>query len=138
MIISRIAKECLRSKPTFLPITKLSTTASCLEDTDSGIGGRSYFDLKSIYLGCAVTTEAAVGLPQSCTVQFNGTTASGKWFAEKCSYAGTVFDPALILCKFSTLKSVRAIDISVPGSATLPNTTVVIIDNPVGTLYSSS
>ena len=60
----------------------------------------SSFDIKSMYLGCAVTTEVSTGVPQFCNVTFTGTKASGKPVQALCEYKGTLLKPALELCTF--------------------------------------
>ena len=96
-----------------------------------------YFDLDSTYLGCAVQSEASLGVPEPCTVQFNGTKTNGKVVSEECTYSGTALSPAMVECSFSTLKSVKAVNVTVINSTTL-DLTVEYLDNVIGFLYSSS
>lgn len=124
-------------KPILAPETHFFANFLCLLDADFDIACSSYFDLDSTYLACPVT-ELTVGLPQACTVQFNGTTSSGKTAIETCSYAGTVLAPAMVLCNFSTLKSVKAVSLIPTETSTLSTTTVILLDNVVGNYYSSS
>lgn len=49
-----------------------------------------YFDLDSTYLGCAIITEASVGLPQTCIVQLTGNTMKGTHVLEACLYKGVI------------------------------------------------
>ena len=95
-----------------------------------------YFDLKSTYLGCAVTSEVSVGVPQACTVQFNGTTVTGNTVSESCSYTGTALSPTLVLCVFSKLDSVTQVTVTPVASVSTPLLTVEFLDNVVGNLYS--
>ena len=96
-----------------------------------------YFDLDFTYLGCSVQSEAEVGVPEPCTVQFNATKTNGKVVSEKCTYSGTVLNPALVDCAFSTLKSIKAVNVTVIESTTL-DLTVEVLGNVIGVLYSSS
>ena len=94
-----------------------------------------YFDLNSVYLGCAVQTDVTTGVPEVCTVQFSGAKTNGKVVAENCTYKGTALNPAMVLCKFSKLKSVHSVNVTIIEAATL-NLTAEYLDNLVGVLYS--
>lgn len=96
-----------------------------------------YFDLDSTYLGCAVQSEASVGVPEPCTVEFSGMKTNGEVVSENCTYSGTALNPALVECAFSTLKSVESVNVTVVESLTL-ELTAEYLDNVIGVLYSSS
>ncbi len=95
------------------------------------------FDLKSTYLGCAIQTKISAGVPEPCTVQFNGTKTNTKVVCEECTFSGTVLTPALVECTFSTLKSVKSVNETVVRSDTM-DPTVESLDNVVGVLHFSS
>lgn len=97
-----------------------------------------YFDFGSTYLGCAVMTQASLGAAQPCTVQFNETTTSGKTVIETCSYKGTALNPALVLCTFYKLKSLKSVIVTPIQSVSTPLTTVEYLDDVFGSLYISS
>ena len=84
--------------------------------TGSKVGS---FDLGSTYLGCAVQSEASAGVAEPCTAQFNGTKTNGKVVSEECTYSGSALSPALVLCTFSLLKSLKSVNVTVVESTTL-------------------
>lgn len=70
-------------------------------------------------------------------MQFDGTQTNAKVVSEECTYSGTVLNPAIVDCAFSTLKSVKSVNVTVVKSLTL-DLTVEVLDNVIGILYSSS
>jgi len=99
--------------------------------TDYQGSSARYFQLSQAYIGCAVTTEASIGVPQACTLKFTGTQyPSGKVVTKTCGYAGSALSPALAPCQFgSDFASVRRVDIEVVNSATTTTTTVLYLDD---------
>lgn len=70
-------------------------------------------------------------------MKFNSTKTNGEVVSEKRTYAGFTLSPALVVCTFPTLKSVKSVNVTVIQSAIL-DLTVVYLDNAIGVLYSSS
>lgn len=100
---SGVSIERAHSPPNDAAVNFLNTRLQKQEVSISSVYPKtnvSSFDIKSMYLGCALTTEASTGVPQVCTVNFNGTKAVGGSVEAQCSYKGTVLKPALELCTF--------------------------------------
>ncbi len=70
-------------------------------------------------------------------MQVNGTKTNAKVVSEECTFSGTVLTPALVECTFSTLKSVKSVNVTVVRSDTT-DLTVEGLGNVVGVLHSSS
>ena len=89
-----------------------------------------FFDLKSVYVACAVMTQAPVGVPQACTVQFKTTKPDGKLGSQLCTYRGTLTDPGMAKCEFSEdFRRVKYVSIDPVDTLTLPETTVFLMDD---------
>ena len=90
------------------------------------------FDLLSAYNGCVLSTQEG-GIPEPCTLQYNGTLTTGKPVSALCNFQGTV-DPAL--CTFPpTFKGLKCVSVIPVDAELLPQTTIISLDNVAGVTY---
>ncbi|MCJ1269621.1 hypothetical protein MMC22_009513 [Lobaria immixta] len=105
--------------------------------TDYPTSHVSYFDLFSTYIGCAVQSQASLGVPQKCNVLVTGTKTNSNKVTYTCQYRGTLANPDLVLCNFpDNFRQLKSVTL-VPTGTELPTPPALFIDNTRYTTYSS-
>ncbi|KAL8783925.1 MAG: hypothetical protein Q9213_004255 [Squamulea squamosa] len=101
------------------------------------------FRLTSTFVGCGIPGAGIVpgapappvaALPQPCRLLFSVVKANGQTASQTCSYAGLLLSPGMEECFFSeAFADAVTVNVEIDSVATLPLTTVVVLDNVVHT-----